>query len=76
MCQIIEMKEIVRRREAEETIQKLKRSAVVQLSMLVDSDKLDIKELNLVHERLKGTIAKIFVIKCFENSLKKRDKKS
>jgi hypothetical protein len=71
MCQIIGLDEIVRRKEAEKTIQQLKRSAMVQLSMLADSDDLTIKELNVVNERLKGTLAKIFTMRCFENSVDK-----
>lgn len=74
MCQIIEIKEIIRKKEAEETIQQLKRSAEIQIRMLADNNTASIKELNIMHKRLDSTIAKIFVIKCFENTLEKKKK--
>ena len=74
MCQIIEIKEIIRKKEAEETIQQLKRSAEIQIKMLADNNTASIKELNIMHKRLDSTIAKIFVMKCFENTLEKKKK--
>lgn len=74
MCQIIEIKEIIRKKEAEETIQQLKRSAEIQIRMLADNNTASVKELNIMHKRLDSTIAKIFVMKCFENTLEKKKK--
>jgi hypothetical protein len=74
MCQIIEIKEIIRKKEAEETIQQLERSAEIQIRMLADNNTASVKELNIMHKRLDSTIAKIFVMKCFENTLEKKKK--
>lgn len=74
MCQIIEIKEIIRKKEAEETIQQLKRSAEIQIRMLADNNTASVKELNIMHKRLDSTLAKIFVMKCFENTLEKKKK--